>query len=95
MIEAGTVLAWLTMEMGNIWCQPPVRRGFLNISRGFFERYAERFPKNRIARMYLGEPFPSVKHYPPVAGAPAWAIYQREGLERLTDIIEWWIDNRM
>jgi hypothetical protein len=30
-----------------------------------------------------------------VAGAPAWAVDQREGLERLADIIEWWIEHRM
>lgn len=91
----GRMLSWLTMEMGNIWCQPPVRRDFLDRARSFFQRYAERFPKNRIPRMYLGEPILPHKLYPPVPGAPAWAVYQREALERLTDIIEWWIDNRM
>ncbi len=91
----GRMLSWLTMEMGNIWCQPPVRRDFLDRARSFFQRYAERFPKNRIPRMYLGEPIPPHKLYPPVPGAPAWAVYQREALERLADIIEWWIDNRM
>ncbi len=91
----GRMLSWLTMEMGNIWCQPPVRREFLDRARGFFQRYAERFPKNRIPRMYLGEPIPPHKLYPPVPGAPAWAVRQREALERLADIIEWWIDNRM
>ncbi len=91
----GRMLSWLTMEMGNIWCQPPVRREFLGRARSFFQRYAERFPENRIPRMYLGEPIPPHKLYPPVPGAPAWAVYQREALERLTDIIEWWIDNRM
>jgi len=45
--------------------------------------------------MYLGRPIAPHKSYPAVEDAPAWAVYQREGLERLTDIIEWWIDHRM
>ncbi len=45
--------------------------------------------------MYLGRPIPSGTHYPKIDGAPEWAAYQREGLERLTDIIEWWIVHRM
>jgi hypothetical protein len=45
--------------------------------------------------MYLGQPIGPHKRYEPAPGAPQWAVYQREGLERLADIIEWWIDNRM
>jgi hypothetical protein len=53
------------------------------------------FPANRITGMYLGRPLPPEKEYFVPAGAPRWAVAQREGLERLTDIIEWWIEHRL
>jgi hypothetical protein len=91
----GRMVIWYAMESGYVWSIPERRREFFAIARGFFEKYAEAFPKNKIAQMYLGHPIGPCKHYDAVPGAPAWAVYQREGLERLADIIEWWIDNRM
>ncbi|MHC4207396.1 MAG: hypothetical protein ACYSTT_22295, partial [Planctomycetota bacterium] len=91
----GRMVIWYTMESGGIWSIPERRREFFAIARGFFEKYAETFPENKIARMYLGHPIGPYKNYEAVPGAPAWAVYQREGLQRLADIIEWWIDNRM
>jgi len=91
----GRMVTWYAMESGGVWRNPKRKRAFLDAARGFFEKAAEAFPENRIARMYQGEPIPPAREYPPVAGAPAWAVDQREGLERLADVIEWWIDNRM
>lgn len=91
----GRMVIWYAMESGSIWSIPESRREFFAIARGFFEKYAEAFPENRIARMYLGHPTGPYKRYEAAPGAPAWAVYQREALERLADIIEWWIDNRM
>jgi hypothetical protein len=91
----GRMVIWYAMESGGIWSIPERRREFFAIARGFFEKYAKAFPENKIARMYLGHPTGPYKHYETVPDAPAWAVYQREGLERLADIIEWWIDNRM
>ncbi|MFC1794771.1 hypothetical protein ACFL3Q_14435 [Planctomycetota bacterium] len=91
----GRMVIWYTMEDGGVWSIPERRREFFAISRGFFEKYAEVFPENKIARMYLGYPTGPYKYYETIPGAPTWAVYQREGLERLADIIEWWIDNRM
>jgi len=91
----GRMVIWYAMESGGIWNIPERRREFFAIARGFFEKYTGAFPDNKIARMYLGHPTGPYKHYETVPGAPAWAVYQREGLERMADIIEWWIDNRM
>lgn len=91
----GRMVIWYAMESGSIWSIPERRREFFAIARGFFEKYAEDFPDNKIAWMYLGQPTGPYQRYETVPGAPAWAVYQREGLERLADIIEWWIDNRM
>ena len=91
----GRMVIWYAMESGSVWSIPERRREFFDIARGFFEKYVEAFPKNKIAKMYLGHPTGPYKHYETLPDAPKWAVYQREGLERLTDIIEWWIDHRM
>ncbi len=91
----GRMLAWYTLETGGVWNQQDRKAEFLGKARQFFEKYAKAFPENRIAKMYLGAPIPDPKIYEPVPGAPEWAVYQREGLERIADIIEWWIDHRM
>jgi hypothetical protein len=91
----GRMIIWYTMESGGIWSIAERRREFFGIARGFFQKAARAFPENKIVRMYLGHPTGPYKEYQAVSGAPQWAVYQREGLERLGDIIEWWIDNRM
>jgi len=37
---------------------------------------------------------PSARAYPADPAAPAWANLQREGLEKLADVIHWWIAER-
>ncbi len=94
-IYRGRMLVWTANEYGNIKGYHEVRRRFFDRAVGHFRTAAESFPDNRIVRMYLGEPIPPTKPYPGVAGAPAWAVAQREGLERLSDIVLWWIDHRL
>jgi hypothetical protein len=89
------MLIWYALESGTVWKTPEMRSRFLEKARHLLEKAKEAFPQNRIVRMYLGEPIPSSKRYAAAPGAPEWAVYEREGLERLADIIEWWIDNRI
>ncbi len=91
----GRMILRLMFGYGGYWGSREDRAPLYTRARGFFRRYKEAFPKNRIARMYLGETIPAPKRYESVAGAPDWATYQREGLERLADVITWWIDHRM
>jgi hypothetical protein len=91
----GRMVTWYALESGSVWKILRQKTSFLDVARGFFEKAAAAFPENKIARMYLGTPIPAPKQYPAVPGAPDWAVYQREGLERLADIIEWWIDHRL
>ncbi|MDO8544625.1 MAG: hypothetical protein Q7S40_29640 [Opitutaceae bacterium] len=91
----GRMLVWACLEYSDIYPFPEKRATYLSRARQHFEQAAKAFPENRVARMYLGEPIPPARTLVVPAGAPAWAIAQREGLERLTDIIEWWIDHRM
>lgn len=91
----GRMVIWYAMESGGVWNNAERKRKFFDVSRDFFEKYARAFPHNTIVRMYLGHPIPPTKQYDAPKSAPDWAVYQRESLERLADIIEWWIDNRM
>ena len=94
-IYRGRMHLWVTLEYGGYWNDADERRAQLDKVRAFFEAAHAAFPENPIIRMYLGEPIPPRRDFEPVAGAPAWAVYQREGLEGLADIIEWWVDHRM
>ena len=87
-------IMWATYQSGSIWGVPEKRDRNLARALECFNIVHETFPENRIARMHLGEPIPWSK-YPVISSAPEWAVLQREGLEKLADIIEWWIDNRM
>ena len=90
----GKMLFWTTNEDGGILSSHRRRRRFLDKAVRQFRIAHKAFPENRIAEMYLGTPYPPEKQYSSAAGAPAWALAQRENLERLTDILEWWIGNR-
>lgn len=93
-IYRGRMVTWYALESGGVWNNPGRKKVFLRAARRQFEQAASAFPENEIVSMYLGRPIPPAKHYPEMDGAPEWAVYQREGLERLTDIIEWWIAHR-
>jgi len=94
-IYRGRMLVWVTLESGGILGNRDRRRRFLDKAVAEFRRARAAFPGNRIVRMYLGEPIPWPKTLPGTEGAPEWAVLVRENLERLADIILWWIDHRM
>ena len=52
------------------------------------------YPENRVVRMYLGEPISWPVAFAVDPNAPPWANLQREALEKLREIIHWWIDER-
>ncbi|NOX55222.1 MAG: hypothetical protein GXP27_12455 [Planctomycetes bacterium] len=91
----GRMLVWMTLESGNILHDPKRRRMFLDKAVANFQQAQKAFPKNRIIGMYLGKPVPWEKSLTPAESAPEWAVLIRENLERMTDIIVWWIDHRM
>jgi len=88
------MLIWTANESGNIKGYHEERRRYFDRAVAELRAAAKVFPENRIVRMYLGEPIPPARQYAAVAAAPAWAAAQREGLERLTDVVLWWIDHR-
>jgi hypothetical protein len=90
----GRMLIWQVIQSGPLLWVKERREKYFGEGRRLLEEARRAFPENRVARMYLGEPIPWPKRYEPVPGAPAWANLQREGLEKLADLIHWWITER-
>lgn len=63
---------------------------------GNFQAARKAFPENRIAAMFCGEPiaWPEELEVNQDPNAPEWANLQRVGLEKLRQIMLWWIDQR-
>lgn len=89
------MLVWVNLEYSDIYPYPEKRAQFLGKARRLFEEVRMEFPENRVIPMYLGQALPPEHVLGIPAGAPGWAVAQREGLERLTDVIDWWIDHRL
>jgi len=87
------MLTWYNLETGGL--SVTRRKELLDKARAEFEAARAAFPNNRIARMYLGEPMAWQRPAVATEGAPAWAVWQCDALERLVQIIDWWIDHRM
>jgi len=90
----GRMLAWTLIENSTVRTHPKDSKWFKNEAVASFQRVKEAFPKNTVARMYLGEALPWGVVPEKVKGAPEWATLQREQLERLGEIIRWWITHR-
>jgi hypothetical protein len=70
-----------------------LRKAYMGEGREALSIAAAAFPDNRILRMWLDEPIPW-QAYSADPRAPQWANSQREALEKLADIIDFWIDER-
>ncbi len=83
---------WWWKQMGERY-RPMSKQGFLELR----DEIEELFPSHDIVRMYRGERVPWGKGYRPdpvPAGAPGWAVNQRELRARVDYIVEWWFANR-
>jgi len=90
----GRMLIWRVIQSGPLLRVKERRESYYNEGRSLLEETRKAFSENRVVRMYLGEPIPWPKQYEPDTAAPAWANLQREGLEKLADVIHWWIAER-
>lgn len=88
------MLVWVAFEHGYIWSVPTKREEVLGEVKKNFERLHKIFPENKIISMYLGNIYPTKNPIAYDDNAPDWANDQREAIERLAEIIHWWIDNR-
>lgn len=87
-------LMWEAMELWNHYHNPKVRKRWHDEVSQLFTTAANAYPRNRIIAMYTGTPMPWESDFQDDPDAPQWANLQRQGLEKLTDMIHWWIDNR-
>lgn len=84
----GRIAWWLQKEAG--FFHPDT------ISANHFEILSEKFPHHEILQMYLGKQIPfNAKYYvEEKTGAPTWAVYQREAMYRILQVIHWWVNDR-
>ncbi len=90
----GRMLIWQVIQSSPLLSVKERREKYFGEARELLQETRAAFPENRVVRMYLGEPIPWPKSYPADPAAPAWANLQREGLEKLADVIHWWIAER-
>lgn len=87
-------LIWVPIQIGGIRRNAAKREQYYRPARAYLKVAGEAFPENDIIAMYNGTPIPWPSPFAPDPQAPRWANLQREGLEKLADVIHWWIDNR-
>jgi len=87
-------LLWQVVQSGPLLRVQETRDAWYGEARRLLEITQAAFPSNHVVGMYLGQPVPWPRSYPPDDAAPEWANLQREGLEKLADIIHWWIRER-
>jgi len=91
----GRMLIHQVIQSGNLRHSEELRDAYCGEGRRLLRIARDAFPENRIIRMYLDEPlvgWPREIQADPQA--PKWANLQREGLEKLTNIVHWWIDHQ-
>lgn len=90
----GRLLIHQTIEIGEIMGNQEPRERHYGEGRRLLGIALKAFPLNPVLGAYLGTPIPWKAGIRRDPGAPAWANLQREGMERLRQIIHWWIDER-
>ena len=66
------------------------------VSKQIFALLSSKFPGHPVLQMYVGKqvPFNTAVHIEPVKGAPLWAVYQREAMHRMQQVIHWWVNQK-
>lgn len=88
------MLVWVPIQDGGIYRDPERREKYTSEARTLLAVAGKAYPDNSVIAMYNGKAIPWDTPFRPDPKAPAWANYQREGLEKLTELIHWWIDER-
>ena len=81
------------IQSGNIINVPDVRDKYLAESKRLMTIVSSLFPENQLAKNYLGKYKPWEEIVPYNTAAPEWANHQRIVLEKLSWLIDWWVDN--
>ena len=90
----GRALVWRPIQSGKIRRTPARREQYYAPARELLAIADRAYPENRVIDMWVGQPYPWPTAFQPDPNAPDWANLQREGLEKLVDLLHWWIDHR-
>jgi len=91
----GRMLIHQVIQSGNLRNSKSLREKWCGEGRRLLGVAQKAFPENRIIGMYLDQPIQGWPvEIPHDDGAPEWANLQRESIEKLAQIIHWWIDHR-
>jgi len=90
----GRMLAWKPIQQGSILRDEKLRLPYHNEARQLLLTAGEAFPENQILGMYNGRAIPWRTEFQADQNAPEWANAQREAIEKLSELIHWWIDER-
>jgi len=80
----GRMLIWFAIEMGFS------EDAYYGEGRELLQTAREAFADNPVLPTYLDEPVPWAFQHASPAGAPEWAVAQRELLHKLTHIVAYW-----
>ena len=87
-------LIWTPIQYGWMARDPEVRESYYGTARNLLKRARAAVPDNPLINMYLGLSIAWPADAAPHPDAPEWANQQREALDKLSDIVHWWIDER-
>jgi len=90
----GRLLIYVTIEFSGIRMNPERRDRYYQEAVKLLGIAHKAFPDNQVIGIYLGKPKPWKMELTGTQKAPVWARSQRESIERLREIIYWWIDHR-
>ena len=90
----GRMLIQRPIQSGGLYHNLETRQHYYSEARKLLKISQSAFPQNHIIGMYLEKPIPWPAINPPHSNAPDWANHQRESLEKLADILYFWIDER-
>ncbi|MEO1998754.1 MAG: hypothetical protein ABGZ17_26205, partial [Planctomycetaceae bacterium] len=90
----GRMLAWKPIQQGSILRDEKLRRPYHDEARKLLLTAGMAFPDNSILAMYNGRATVWATEFEADPAAPEWASAQREAIEKLTELVHWWIDER-
>ncbi len=93
-LYAGLAIIYHTIQISDIRMVRHLREQWYGKGRELLKIARKEFPDNQTLGIYFNEPVPWPNPVQDTRMAPEWATFQREGLVKLNEIIEWWINHR-
>ena len=93
-IYKGRMLIHHTIEISDIRGVKEAREKWYGEGRRLLTVAQEAFPQNQMLGLYFNRPVPWTFTKQSAPAAPDWAVHQRESLEKLREVIHWWVDHR-